>query len=56
MSSKWKDLAKNGWHPEKEGTTFKGQMVWTYKFPEAVDLNCYVHTISPFIGLTQELC
>ncbi|KAF2995130.1 hypothetical protein E8E14_001603 [Neopestalotiopsis sp. 37M] len=26
MSSKWKDLAKNGWHPEKEGTTFKGQM------------------------------
>ncbi|ETS76736.1 hypothetical protein PFICI_12123 [Pestalotiopsis fici W106-1] len=26
MSSRWKDLAKNGWHPEKEGTTFKGQM------------------------------
>ncbi|KAI1867711.1 uncharacterized protein JN550_006852 [Neoarthrinium moseri] len=22
----WKDIAKNGWHPEKEGTTFKGQM------------------------------
>lgn len=26
MSSKWKDLAKNGWHPEKEGTSLRGQM------------------------------
>lgn len=25
--SGFKDLVKNGWHPEKEGTTLKGQMV-----------------------------
>ncbi|KAK0646410.1 hypothetical protein B0T16DRAFT_413366 [Cercophora newfieldiana] len=25
-ASKYKDILKKGWHPEKEGTTFKGQM------------------------------
>jgi hypothetical protein len=25
--SKYKDIMKNGWHPEKSGTTFKGQVV-----------------------------
>jgi hypothetical protein len=23
----YKEILKKGWHPEKEGTTFKGQMV-----------------------------
>lgn len=27
MSSGFGNFMKNGWHPEKEGTTFKGQVV-----------------------------
>lgn len=28
----FKDFVKNGWHPEKEGTTLRGQVV---RFPRA---------------------
>lgn len=27
MSSKVKDVFKNGWHPEKEGGSIRGQVV-----------------------------
>lgn len=27
--SKFGDVLKKGWHPEKQGTTFKGQVVAT---------------------------
>ncbi|KAJ2968166.1 hypothetical protein NUW58_g10279 [Xylaria curta] len=26
MSGSWKDVVKNGWHPEKSGTTLKSQV------------------------------
>jgi hypothetical protein len=31
MSSRFTDTLKRGWHPEKEGTTFKGQMVGAHE-------------------------
>lgn len=40
---KGKEIFKKGWHPEKEGTTFKGQVVWNltvveYHRPNADEL------------------
>lgn len=40
MSSKWKDLAKNGWHPEKDGTSLRGQMVCSPESRKQID-NCF---------------
>lgn len=31
--SDWKGILKSGWHPEKEGTTLKGQVVSLSRSP-----------------------
>lgn len=40
--SKYKDILKNGWHPEKEGTTLKGQVV-SYLPPVACAVGPGIH-------------